>query len=569
MRFDTLETLQRESDLIQTLCQLNQAYPVEGYDWLVQHCGILPNTVILLAGRSQPHLSSHLGQINQQIPGGFEEIELAGLSRADSQMLLAKFLQQHPSPFASQVQAHADHLWHVTKGLPVQLAILAEVLLHIESGGGLFANLPRDPERWEKAIIQQIFDYDNEATRPLFFLALARKGLTVDLLHYLEPEWSYEICEEWLQRLGGLSIIKTRQNHEATALFLHDVLYELFDAAEHSWPQLMQWQEHLVNYHRDHQAALRENRADWVAATVNLLYYELQYDAHTAFYESYLRWSESAIKGSEIGLDLQLRDELLRFLHSSVNKPMPNKPVLTESEIERDSGVRWIKRLLIQGQYQQAVQVAANILQFGPYAAFAINPANVGKTNQLNEEAAIIFDIDNDFLWGHLLTYYGEALAYTGASEQETRAILVQAICLLQKCHEHIAPAWLRQKVLGRAYNVLAYLEWIYGHYGAAVNAYRLALDCFASFDLSDEQADTLNNLAFLLAVLGDYSQAKNHADLGLKLRQQVGQIYPVALSHNTRGLIYAMQGILIGENANVSWRGINSVKLKLIAELG
>lgn len=537
LRFDTLETLQRESDLIQTLCQLDQAYPIEGYEWLVKQCGILPNTVVLLAGRPQPHLSNQLAQINQTKPGRYEEIQLTGLNRADSQALLAKYLQQHPTAFAPQIQSQADHLWHVTKGLPVQLAILAEVLLHVEVGANIFANLPNEPDRWEETIIQQIFDYNNEATRPLFFLALARKGLTVDLLHYLEPDWSYETCEDCLQRLSGLSIIKTRQEQESTSLFLHDALYELFDAADSTWAHLDRWRQHLMNYHRDYQVSCRENRTDWLAATVNLLYYELQHDASTAFYDSYLRWSEAAIKGNEVGLDLQLRDELLRFLNSSV------KPISLASEIERDSGIRWIKRLLIQGQYQQAIQVSVNILQYGPYAAFAVRPANTNAINESIETANAVFNEADNFFWGHLLTYYGEALAYVGASEQEIRNVLRQAIDLLESYHDQKTPFWLQQKVLGRAYNVLAYLERIYGHYGVAVDAYRLALDCFAASDLFDEQADTLNNLAFLLATLGDYWSAKQYADLSLKLRQQAGQIYPVALSHNTRGRIYALQG--------------------------
>ena len=60
---------------------------------------------------------------------------------------------------------------------------------------------------------------------------------------------------------------------------------------------------------------------------------------------------------------------------------------------------------------------------------------------------------------------------------------------------------------------------------------------------LIDEQADTLNNLAFILALLGAPKRAKTHIDQALELRQRLGQKYPLALSHNTRGLIYSLQG--------------------------
>ena len=363
LRFDTLETLQRESDLIQSLCQLDNLYPVEGYDWLIQHCRVFPNTIILLACRFQPHLAQQLGQLNQKTPGSFEEIKITGLNRTDSQVLLTQFLQQNPTPFADSLQTRADLLWQITRGSPVQLAMIVEILLQIEARTEIFANLPMHPAQWEKEIIEQLFNYDNEMTRLLFFLAIARKGLTVDLLHYLEPEWSHELCEERLSQLTNLSIVKKRKELQSVTLFLHDVLYEMFDAQPHPRPELLPWHEHLVNYHRDYQNSFRESRVEWAEATVNLLYYELLHDPYTAFYDSYLRWSELAIKGNEVGLDLQLRDELFRFLHSSAYKPTEKAQTLTLSEIDRDSGIRWIKRLRIQAQYQQAIQVAVNILK--------------------------------------------------------------------------------------------------------------------------------------------------------------------------------------------------------------
>lgn len=543
LRFDTVETLQRESDLIQDLCQLNNSYPVEGYDWLVQYSGLLPNSVILLAGRPETSLLQELRRTHQITPGSYEEIEIGGLSRTDSQELLTRYLNQTSTSLANSLEANSDRLWEITKGLPVQLAIIVEILVQIESDAEIFSHLPANPSTWEQEIIQQIFNYDNEFTRILFFLAISRKGLTADLLHYLEPEWPYETCEERLVQLTDLSIIKKRDDAHCTRLFLHDVLYEIFDNSTRSASELLPWYERLVNYHRDHQINFREHHSEWESATVNLLYYELQQNPYIAFYESYLHWSELAIKGNKIGLDLQLRDELLRFFRASPHVYAKKDQKLSQAEIDRDSAVRWIKRLLIQAQYQQAKQVAESILKYGPYASYAVGSPSIDATYLLQEQAIDTFNIGDSFFWGHLLTYYGETLAYTGISESQTRSVLEQAIDLLENTDQNRTPNWLHQRILGRAYNTLAYLQDSYGHHGAALNAFFQALNYFKSPDLIDEQADTLNNRAFLLAKLGDYPKAKQDADLALKLRQQSGQIYPIALSYNTRGLIYALQG--------------------------
>jgi hypothetical protein len=63
---------------------------------------------------------------------------------------------------------------------------------------------------------------------------------------------------------------------------------------------------------------------------------------------------------------------------------------------------------------------------------------------------------------------------------------------------------WLRQRSLGRAYNTIGYLLRTYGHYQDAAHYYQLALPYFQASGSEDEQADTLNNLAFLLATVGE-----------------------------------------------------------------
>lgn len=132
-----------------------------------------------------------------------------------------------------------------------------------------------------------------------------------------------------------------------------------------------------------------------------------------------------------------------------------------------------------------------------------------------------------------------------GTFESQAQLVLDQSINFLisHKLHPDESLIWLRNKTLGRAYNTLGYLSRSYGHYGNALPAYQNALESFNNTDILDEQADTLNNVAFTLALLGASEQSINYVNRALRARQQLGQKYPLALSHNTRGIIYSLQG--------------------------
>lgn len=395
-------------------------------------------------------------------------------------------------------------------------------------------------------MVEILFHSDNPVSRIFFFLALARKGLTVDLLRYLEPTWSHTDCERYLAEVRNLSVVKTRPGRKE--LFLHDALYELFDTYFPPEIPLLSWYKRLSDYYRARQSRANQDRVAWGQATVNLLYYELQCDPQLAFETGYVRWSELAIKGHEAGLDMQLRDELLRFMDLQSKRHNATQK-LNRAIVDQDSAARWVKRFLARARHRQAIAVAETILALAPapYPAFVPKPiarlADLSTEQQL--EARALFDQANPLFWGYLLTYYGEALVYTGATEAQARRLLEQAIALISEVTlNRDAPlVWLRERLLGRAYNTQGYLLRTYGHYARALESYRRALPHFEAAIILDEQANTLNNLAFLLALLGDTAQATDYADRASNLCQVSEQRYPLALSHNTRGLIYALQG--------------------------
>jgi len=258
-------------------------------------------------------------------------------------------------------------------------------------------------------------------------------------------------------------------------------------------------------------------------------FYELQVDVRIGFNQCYARWDEDAIKSHEISLDLRLRDEGLRFIdryaghHSLFYDPRIARH-LNQASIERDSAVRWVKRYLARGDFEKASQVAKNLRQ--------------------SEESSFDWDnIDDPLYKADLLAAWGEALVHASAPEQEARSLLEQAVLLLQNGHEEqVDESWRPTRILGRAHTYLGYLYRIQGRYGLALQENKRALPYLKEVDISEERANTLNNLAFLLALLGRVNLALHHIDQALKMRQDMGRQYPIALSLNTQGRIHTLQ---------------------------
>lgn len=546
--FDTLESLTHESDWVEILCQL-EGTPVGIREWLIRYIPRLKNTVILLAGRPEPDLHRALAQINDQYPGQMETIEIKGLTREDARQFLSLLLRKR-APAVKALIENADLLWKLTQGMPVQLSLAVELASegqYIAQGHiGIEGNL----ELWGQRLVGALFSYDHPARRIFFFLALARKGLTADLLHYLEPEWSLDDCRQQLKRLRTSNLVKTRPEHEA--FFLHDALYELFDAYFPEKTNLESWYERLAEYYRAKSNLLVADTHQLMQTEINLLFYELRRSPRPAFQSIYLRLRERAIAGRELELDLQLRDELLRYSTQGVDDYFPPIHTLPQAELDRDGVVRWIKRYIIQAHYKRAVFVAETVLALGPppYTMLVPDPYTrlLGIAPKEQKYGREILKDASPLFWGQILTYYGEALVYAGASESVVCQIIEKAIVLLENDLLEIDQPlnWLRKRVLGRANHEMGYLMRSYGHYGLAFKAYENALQEFDSKEISeifDEQAETLNNLAFVQALLGASKRAKAHVDQALKLRQRLSQKYPLALSYNTRGLIYSLQG--------------------------
>ncbi|MEZ0397194.1 MAG: tetratricopeptide repeat protein [Anaerolineales bacterium] len=536
LAFDTFEKVNEEPDLIQ---RLGGGQPFSLEKWLVDFWQTAPNSVFLVASRLPVPISLQ----RAHNPGNaVEKIDVGGFTRTDSLRLLAAFLRNQAKPMQALLK-NADVLWQAAQGSPVWLALAVELLAR---SGPLLAQMQNGEDGVsESHLVSAFFDYENSENRPVFLLALARKGLTADLLHYLEPPWTLEECKRRLDSLRELSLVKTRPGK--AELFLHDALYELFDEYIPQSLELRPWYKTFMEYYQQQQAACQSDRAAWGDAAVKLLYYALQYDPCRAFYEHYIRWSEAAIAGYEIDLDMQLRDELLLFLRSKEKRSGVQPPNLDGAIVNLDSAVRWVKRYRIQAAHQKAAELAESLLSLSPnpYCDWVkVRPETLLSISTVDREQirALLTKAD-DLFWGHLLTYYGDVLIYlVGTPEERISFFLDQAREHLQRSTPPPSLTWLQERLLGRVYDRFGYLTRTYGHYGKAVECYRQALPYLEKSESLEELATTLNNLAFVLAFLGETEKAKEYADKAIEHRQRLGQRFPLGLSYNTRGLIYASE---------------------------
>lgn len=537
LTFDTVEKLEHQSDIIQRLFSLDD--PSTTISWLLTHAPKLRNTTIVLAGRqSQTLLSKFPNALADQ--GVFEDRPLSKLTTQEFRKLLSQHLSQHQL-LSEEWLDESDRLWQLSQGVPAMLALILDLLTYgylrkEQVSSGLTEN---NPGKLLHDFFSPLFDEDPI----LFYLGVARRGLTTETLRHLVPIYEISDCDEHLSLLTEREIVKKRQKKNLTEYYLHDVVYELFEQYGISQEDYKFWNNQLVEYYRIEGHKNTVYSDEWRQCILDMFYYELRSRPDYAFEHTYLELSEYAIKASQIGFDLQLRSELLAFLY------LPDQVIqnfhthlFDRMKAERENAMRWIKRCLAQANHKDARSISELLLSYCPgdlLHSMAIPTIDI-ELGENTEFLRNIFSSAKGDFWGHILVYYGESLAYTGTEHQLVQQTIEQGISLLEKLPEY---TWLSQRVLGRAHNTIGYSLRSNGHYKRAIDYYHKALTYFSSVSGNqDEAADTWNNLAYVNSLLGNYTEAENAIEHAMLLRQTDPRSFPLALSYNTRGLIYALR---------------------------
>lgn len=544
---DTLEQVQHEDDFVMEICQ------VENVDtmiktWMVKRLSKLPNTVVLFAGRPHEKVENELEKqfvaagytFNrfQLTPFNFDECKTFLDTQANTQQhaALRTILDQDPRLY--------QRIYQLSQGKPIYLALIIDFLLYGRDIGSLFpVNLDTAPPVTEAELGHILVRFLLEGLSPnirriMHWLLFARKGLHTALLAHLEPDWELEKVTATLFDAQQFAVVKVREETPGVQqLFLHDELYDIFDRYFKGDVMYSGDYRPIAEYYRLQLENPKLTPGEREELNVIALYYELQVNLDEGYHKFYTRWSYEAIKDHELGYDMRLRDEILRFL---------NRYTYTTSEfydariaqgakreqIDRDCAVRWVWRHHVRGETTKAREVASRLRN--------------------SQEASFNWEqIDDPLYQADLLTTLAVTRVHEGEAAED---LLKEAIMLAQEATNNWN-TWERQRILGLAYDQLGYLYRVNGHYSQARHHYLMALPHFQGAELQNELGMTLNNLAYVQALLGRPREAQAYVDRALAIRRKIGHKYRLALSLNTRGRIFTLQdqsswGIKMSEEA-------------------
>ena len=564
--FDTLELIFYEQDEVFQTGEGEEAGIADVKGWLLEVLPQFEHTAMLLASRPHERLESDFKKRFGRAEVCYEPLSLHELREEDALGYLEDIIEQQPKmrerleePDREPTDVYRD-IWRYTQGVPVLMGLVID--LHA-FGSHTLAKLramgdPLDEKKVREILIHELIEVQRDTLR---CLAVARKGLTPELLQRLMgPEnWTLTRCRQELDRLRGAVFTKSREDSEA--LFLHDAIYEMFDEFQpfppaegpgRLLPQIIKYYQEKID---DSQRALTERRArlrelelheqaerttlreqarrwelqqesaEWERRQqrlwVEMLFYSLWYDLPGGF-ELYSREYNEALKNRDFGYDARLHDEVLRFINSPLYEQSEDaQEQLSRDRFNRHCGLRWVKFHLARDDTRRAARVAQRLLE--------VSEPPLGGP----EAQADLFYQAELRLWG------AEALTYLG-QETESESWLKEALDILEQTDASKPyTQWRRSRLIGRAHNDRAYIHWKSQCHRDGVHEYRIATAQFREAEILDELADTLKNLAYVYAVLGETTRAKGLMENARQLLEDTGKNHAIALAYNVTGEIH------------------------------
>ncbi len=605
--FDTVETLQREGDTVTFPAKIQEAIDklaIEMLGWLTKNLPKMRNVVILLAGRPKPGLHE---QFEKAFGGAYQKFELNNFTPEYVKEYLAVMAETYAdageSAFARQfreLEKQPDRIYELTNGQPILLSFVTDLIhngVRLPNYFNLAEPLAADvtPQQVKDALMSLVKNgIDDDIKLVLPYIALLRKGVTPAILHgaLLDelPDWDLARCERVLESMRGLSFAKPAPSdprQPLERLLLHDEVYDVMgeqDISPHIKQYIPACQRVVAYYDRTIAQAEKDSRewqkerremeranaseseiqdvetafekqSDLIARANRLktrrLYYELLADSFDG-YAAYSRLSDQAIISHQVGLDMMLRDEMLRYF--DLNHPENwrlkraqdiKKTNLSLQRIMRGAAIRWVQRLNAHGQSADAIDMS--------------------KTLQTDAALRAELSVKDDPLFDAILKTY-EAEAYLNPDTSKTIQVAGDAIKLFEEAEledrDIDLRTQLRPRHLGRAYNNRAYAHVRENRFHEAVLDYQKALPLLRATGLPHQRANTIKNLAFAYANTGQLLAANILCHEAIHRCQENNLDYLEGLGRNTLAIVeliadrphraaaYAKQALEIFENA-------------------
>jgi len=590
--FDTVETLQRESDTItfpQQIQDATEKLAIELFGWLTKNLPKMHNVVVLLAGRPKKGLDE---QFAKAVGDTYKKLELENFTTKYVQEYLevmAETYQEHGETHNHQEEksvagqfrelaTQAERVHTLTNGQPILLSFVTDLIHNdIELPEYFKPNGPLVTSAQVKADLMQRVQNIGDIKVVLPYIALLRKGATAELLELTlksDPQdagyvktWSRDKCQKVLEAMRGLSFAKpipSNRKQKLERIHLHDEVYDVMGAGEineHIYhyasvcepivayydskvdaaeSELKEWQKQRREIERqaketgteitDEEEAF-EKQSDLIAQSNRLkakrLYYQLEANPFKGYAE-YSRTSDQAIINHQVGLDMMLRDEMLRYfdLTHSDNWRLKRAEKVKETKLDRarimrGAAIRWVQRLNVHGQSLDAISMS--------------------QVLQSDGELRAKLDAQDDPLFDAIVKTY-EAEAYLNLDTNKTIQVAGEAIKLFEDApladrHQDLSKQ-LRPRHLGRAYNNRGYAHARENRFQEAIVDYQAALPLLRETGLPHQTAGTLINLAFAYANTGQLLAAGILCYEAIQRCRESKLDYLEGLGWNTFGII-------------------------------
>ncbi len=519
------------------------------YEWLLREfIPAIDNLVVILAGRPV----TGIVQEELQQTGSYTPIVLSGLTEQESLKYFDSLIRALKSTGESRDTFVAEHIERWDRDFrrvifhslrdddgtirPILLALAIDYLAisgkpfpldqPLSATGGLSSH-DREEIRWK--LLRGVEEVISETLGPLGeiiqVMRWLHKGADEDLLASITGLGEKEIAEA-CEQAKRLSFVKTRPADRR--LFLHDEMYALLRDPRETIPDgvfkpLQDYYKKEIDAARGHIAGLFDRFEEVLLEELSTaahrlrealtedLHYALRRNAHLGF-AKYFRYAGEALALGDTILDMQLAAEVRDFWREfDPSSQMEAIDELPRAEVQADAALRWVRRLISDGKYQEASEVIRRLR--GPQAGLLKEGGELAQAELDIVEALI------RILQGNL---------------QDGEKLLSQADRRLNELPAREEYVLRVNTLRGQLYNHLGYLRRVQGQFIAAGDLYWKSLPYWRETKIEAEQANTLTNLAFVLALRGQFPQAHLHATDALRLRARQGVPSRVALTLNT-----------------------------------
>jgi hypothetical protein len=400
------------------------------------------------------------------------------------------------------------------------------------------------------ALIKTLRQSAHPADRVLITLGVLRLGADPHLLSKILADEGIEETQETIATaiadVGRLSFVKHRGDRR---IILHDEMYDLLQPYDEADYYVLERDRILATMEAIYKEQIEQIRKEIYTLTLPLvegeadkldqetleeiieargrlrvailedLHYRLRRDAQKGF-QVFYRYIEEAVTEADELFGIQLQAEVYGFMAERDPEGQREEiDGLRRAEVIADAAVRQVKWLWSEGDINAALALAKH----------------------LSTEKYTLIEVGGDLPLADLISWQG-VLEGHRANYTQAKLSLLETISKLEQPSRHTVRS---AGILAQAYNQLGYVYRLQGLTHEAIQSYRQALPYWRAAGFRACQANTLNNLAYALALIGDFEPAERYGNDALNLRLELGPRMPTVLSLNTWALIDIRRGQL------------------------